>query len=40
MTTSVVLLKRRSDVAEDGGMERNLQARSAKQGHSGFFSFQ
>ena len=35
MTTSVVLLKRRSDAAEDGGMERYLQARSAKQGHSG-----
>ena len=40
MTTSVALLKRRSDAAEDGGMERYLQARSAKQGHSGFFSFQ
>ena len=40
MTPSVALLKRRSDAAEDGGMERNLQARSAKQGHSGFFSFQ
>ena len=40
MTTSVALLKRHSDAAEDCGIERYLQVRSAKQGHSGFFSFQ
>ena len=40
MTTSVAMLKRCSDAAEDGRIERYLQVRSAKQGRSGFFSFQ